>query len=700
MRPLLIFGWLAACAGMSAPVSRGPKAAMPQTSRAAPPRGPAQRHQRRRRPLTLETARHLLNKGALSHDDAVAAVRSATRLAQSPAPRHKTRPTRNDVDAFVRDVLNAPSRDWEPTERLCAVALDAHARDGDVKATRQLIRAARSLGGVQPGPVSFCILIKAVGRRGEKLPNGREKRTLTKSVDEAIKGCARNSVPDAVLLNAAVDAYARLGAVDDALHLVGSFGDYGVQADARAYNAALKALVKRPRDALALRRRMRAADVRPTAVTNATLINTIALHNPARAQRLLPTLVRDDFMRDRDALNAATAAYTSVVGAFASQGAERAAYDVAGLMRRRSVPLNAVTFAELFRAAATATKGSKRARRIRGLWRRLTKDRIRPTRGCYDVAIASLIGDVPDPACLRLALDLSATMRADVGWSTTTLNLILAALYASDARAKEARSTYDAPVASDRNAKLRAAERLFDRAERDPRTCAPPDCATYTIALRARARRGDLDGCRQAFRSLRDSPTLSVDNVAATSMLVALARAGALSEMWRLLEDMRNVEMCEDLPTPDADAVEVVVRALARARSGVAADKALTLYERHFGTRGDLGAPSEACVQAVLLACARKAPPPKGLFDLKRSVRDDVKAAREVLDGLEGRLPSDTVRDLRQYARETLAQCETETWRDGAGQRPGGRWTEPESASDRLFSQKGWNSVDSGFKLF
>ena len=55
---------------------------------------------------------------------------------------------------------------------------------------------------------------------------------------------------------------------------------------------------------------------------------------------------------------------------------------------------------------------------------------------------------------------------------------------------------------------------------------------------------------------------------------------------------------------------------------------------------------------------------------------------------------------MRLYARETLAQCETETWRDGAGQRPGGRWTEPESASDRLFSQKGWNSVDSGFKLF
>ena len=179
MRSLLAFGCLAACAGMSAPVSRRPNAFSAKTSPAAPRRGPAlappagRDRRPRRRPLTLETARHLLNKGALSHDDAVAAVRSATRLAQSPAPRHKTRPTRNDVDAFVRDVLNAPSRSWEPTERLCAVALDAHARDGDVKATRQLIRAARSLGGVQPGPVSFCILIKAVGRRGEKLPSGR-----------------------------------------------------------------------------------------------------------------------------------------------------------------------------------------------------------------------------------------------------------------------------------------------------------------------------------------------------------------------------------------------------------------------------------------------------------------------------------------------------------------------------------------------
>ena len=116
-----------------------------------------------------------------------------------------------------------------------------------------------------------------------------------------------------------------------------------MQADARAYNAALKALVKRPRDALALRRRARAADVRPTAVTNATLINTIALHNPARAQRVVAYAGTGRFHagpRARRVEPRRPAAYTSVVGAFASQGAERAAYDVAGLMRRRSVPLN------------------------------------------------------------------------------------------------------------------------------------------------------------------------------------------------------------------------------------------------------------------------------------------------------------------------------------------------------------------------
>ena len=105
-----------------------------------------------------------------------------------------------------------PHPDWEPTAALRA-ALDAHARDGDVKATRQLIRAARSLGGVQPGPVSFCIP-KAVGRRGEKLERPREE-DADPSVDEAT-GAVPAIVPDAVLLNAAVDAYARLGAVDDA----------------------------------------------------------------------------------------------------------------------------------------------------------------------------------------------------------------------------------------------------------------------------------------------------------------------------------------------------------------------------------------------------------------------------------------------------------------------------------------------------
>ena len=74
--------------------------------------------------------------------------------------------------------------------------------------------------------------------------------------------------------------------------------------------------------------------IKPTAVTNATLLNTIALPTRASAAAAA-TLVRDGYA-DRDAERWATAS-TSVVGAFASQGAERAAYDVAGLMRRRSV---------------------------------------------------------------------------------------------------------------------------------------------------------------------------------------------------------------------------------------------------------------------------------------------------------------------------------------------------------------------------
>ena len=117
---------------------------------------------------------------------------------------------------------------------LCAVALDAHARDGDVKATRQLIRAARSLGGVQPGPVSlyFDQGCRSKGRNSR----AAAKRGRAKSVDEATRGCLAGA--DAASLNAG-RAHARLGAVDDAC-TSRLLRDYGAS-DARAYNAALAA---------------------------------------------------------------------------------------------------------------------------------------------------------------------------------------------------------------------------------------------------------------------------------------------------------------------------------------------------------------------------------------------------------------------------------------------------------------------------
>ena len=192
-----------------------------------------------------------------------------------------------------------------------------------------------------------------------------------------------------------------------------------------------------------------------------------------------------------------------------------------------------MTFAELFRAwHRRRQKAPKRARRIRGLWRRLTKDRIRPTRGCYDVAIASNWG--------RAGPGVSAVSSGPVGDDARRRGLVDDDSELDTGRVVRVRRAREGGAFDLRRAGRERSQREIKSCRKivRPRGTGSADVRAARLCyvyhrLRARARRGDLDGCRQAFRSLRDSPTLSVDNVAATSMLVALARAGALSEMWR-----------------------------------------------------------------------------------------------------------------------------------------------------------------------
>jgi len=648
-------------------------------------------------PFALATRK--LDAGTLTYGEARDALFRAGRARKT-----------SECAAFVRALcLKRPARggggaSFRVSEHLASFALNAYAREGDTAAARHLLRDLETTGGVAPTALSFCILVKGCGRAAERCA---DKRGWAREVDRVLEDCKKaNARADLVLLNSAVDAYARCGDPARACALLGSMeADWGVKPDARGYNAALKALCHgHPRAALGLARVMRREGIEPTAVTNATLAHALGHARPDAALRILPSLVPavtaaereadPEAARERDL--AATAAYTAVLGEFANRGEAKRAYDVARAMRSRGVRRNAITYAELFRALAARPPSVGREDVVAALWRKMRGEGVRPTVVTYNVAIGALCaaplggGPVPEAAVKR-ALGLAAELREGAGWTAITLNLLLAALFGP----APPPTTYDQPGPK-RVARHEAAERLLKRAERDPAAFARPDAATYTITLRARARRGDLAGAIAAFDTLRRSDA-KADVVACNAMLEAFLRNGALPDALRLLGNMRTgtcPALGSDLPAPDARSFGMVLEALARDGD---AQRALDVFEAARAARRV----DARCARAALMACTHLKAPARGLFDITPNAREDVTAARSVLAGARELLPPEEVLRLRDFAQDLLSQCDSETWKGPASAeaRPP-RWRAAETAADRIFYERGWNSVDSGFKLF
>ena len=400
-----------------------------------------------------------------------------------------------------------------------------------------------------------------------------------------------------------------------------------------------------------------------------------------------------------------------VLGEFATRRDERAVFEVFRAMRDRGVARSAVTYAELFRAVGGtghhAEDSSSRVEVVRRLWGAMETEKIRPSHVTYNVALAALLqnGNAPtgvDEAHLAAGLDLAKRMRHDdtVGWTATTLNVVLGALFAAPPEPRQ--PSYDNPTVDRRSKGDRAkrAEALLAGANDAASWLPAPDAATWTIALRARARRGDLDGARLAWRSLRNAPHLRVDAIAANTFLGALCGCGALGDAAQLLGDMRRGDD-DKLPRPDAVSYGVVLRALANAQRPAAAAKCLDLFHdlpNHVPLDSGL-------VRSALLACAATAAAPSGdrenVFDFGLRARPDVAAAKAVLDSLDGRLDADHITKLRLFAHQTLTRFDTETWKGNEYDRyapPAAPRRTPRS--DKIFRDKGWNSVESGFKLF
>mmetsp|Transcript_4526 Transcript_4526/g.14160 ORF Transcript_4526/g.14160 Transcript_4526/m.14160 type:complete len:751 (-) Transcript_4526:138-2390(-) len=504
------------------------------------------------------------------------------------------------------------------SEHLASFPLDTLAASGDVPRAKCFFnKVVRPPYNVRPTALSYCILLKAHGRVGDRtramknleLPCARH--CLDALVDEM-----QDVVPDIVLVNALVDAYVRCGAVDEAARWLDIISSKVKQQNpscmsfledristlspnVRTFNAALKGLARQGEvvKAFGLMRRMKDAGVEPTAVTEAALVHTLAVAGKVRiAIRRLRRMVVSFEAQDGDAGRASTAAYTVLL-----RRTEKPedAFRLVDEMCDHGVCRNTHTYAELLvacsgndspaysecpscrpDAAGTPRLFSKCStytpRALRGLpahrrellvtaaWRRMLVDGVTPTDVCYTAAISAYLefNDATE-LCVRRAFSLfselrkKSKMQGKKNVSILTLNSLIDGL----ARSRDFENLALALFSTAATASCQQTSTKVDEACDLP----SPDLTTYSIALRTLGRRHDARRVEVTWKAM--SSRFQVDILAFNVCLDALLRCNRLEDAIVLLGETAEDSggrRCEGLSLdPDVVSYSTVVRALA-----------------------------------------------------------------------------------------------------------------------------------------
>eukprot|EP00635_Sarcinochrysidales_sp_CCMP3193_P007310 CAMPEP_0118899092 /NCGR_PEP_ID=MMETSP1166-20130328/5797_1 /TAXON_ID=1104430 /ORGANISM="Chrysoreinhardia sp, Strain CCMP3193" /LENGTH=741 /DNA_ID=CAMNT_0006838213 /DNA_START=162 /DNA_END=2387 /DNA_ORIENTATION=- len=279
-------------------------------------------------------------------------------------------------------VFRSAAKMVQASEHLGSFALDTLAASGDARSAQRFFdEIVHSPYDVRPTALSYCILLKAYGRAGDRARrmSNVELRSTRRGLDAVVKDM-QAVAPDVVLVNALIDAYVRCDAVDKAVGLLDliCLGNSKVSTrlavlsafnssdgvpsilknhvaalspNARTFNAVLKGLARRGDvvGAFALTERMKEAGIEPTVVTEGSLVHALAVAGKVRVARC--RLRRTTIVaQGTEGAAASTAAYTALVRHAESP---EEAFRLVNEMRNFGVRRNAHTYAELL-VACTA----------------------------------------------------------------------------------------------------------------------------------------------------------------------------------------------------------------------------------------------------------------------------------------------------------------------------------------------------------
>jgi pentatricopeptide repeat protein len=495
-------------------------------------------------------------------------------------------------------------------------------------------------------PVTYSILLKGYGRL-------RDLENV-----EMILSHAQSSgvLPDTVMLNSIVDAYVNCQQLPKAQQVFSNM----TAPNLRTYNTLLKGHAKHGvlQNAISLSNDMKAKGLWDHVTTNTLVSAAVMARDFSFAETLLASTASTSISIQQHYGHPHVEAYTELLDGYAKAGQLEKALGVLGVMRQRGVDPNAYTYTCIIGALARAKQVQSAIQTLELISGLVSSSHDLQNQDAYDYKTHVVVkdNDMLDEGVDQSIALLKDMMQAGVRPNVVTIALLIEAL--------------------GRCGRMDEAETLVAKFV-DKKLIPPDNEKVKTAMIRAFGSAGDLKAALQAFREIRKP-----DVVAINAFMDAACRCGNDKFAFDTFDHFFGNTTCG--VGPDVISYSVLVNSLLKKNTVIAMSRAQKLYKQ---MRQSNIMPDTAMVDIILTAMIRG-----GRMGLQKKDIQFILALLSDAEGLKW-LPGQFQR--RKQAVRAVMIGRSEVWKENEGIYGMG----PE-VEDELFKRKGWNKVDSGFRLW
>ena len=578
------------------------------------------------------------------------------------------------------------------TDRDFNAVLNAMCNVGRMDIAHRIVALQERTAGAPPiDIITYSILLKGYGRQHD-----------VHNVEMTLSQAEKNGIiPDTIMLNTVIDAFINCDNIDKAKlvfkqMLTNENADddgHGQAAvpNVRTYNTMLKGFARRGLldEALALTQTMRTKELWDDVTTNTLVSVAIAAGDFDRAERIISENTRivaapEDSKSKRSRQHPNVEAYTELLDGYAKAGDLEKALSTLKLMRNRKVQPNEYTYSCVVGALARAKK-VKQAHKLFGF---MAATGVKPTAVVYN----SFISGLTDRTDMMTTIDMDQPAPV-VGWDDEDIDYekaigesikVLRAMISAGVRPNISTvSILLEAFAKSSRPKTIEAQALVTKFEKDgiiPRN----HKRIKTAMIRVLGTTRDLKSALAEFRSISYP-----DVIAVNALLDVACSCGetqiAFSTFKHVFEEspppFSSIE-------PDVITYTILIKSKLKQKTIGAFREAQKLYA-DMRSRGVF--PDITLINVFLNVLLDG-----GKIGLKKK---DIQFTFSMLKDAEN-LPwkEGEFQQRKQAARAIMTARMSEVWKED--EEYYGMSSMEAAPEDKLFKQKGWNQIDSGFRLW